>query len=228
MGSSKERIILAIVIFIFGLLNYCVAVELASDPAAQSFIVMQTAIKNNDYSQAWQLLSKRIQEKVYRNNLEDFTTAFSKPGMRENFINLQIKEVKPLTDVYVALLVTGLDKAVYMLKASDGWKFDGGIPPRIEKARKDLKLLNGAIEKYRFDKKDLPLSLSELVPDYIAELPLDPFGKGASYIYKIKGDTWIIYSLGPNIKDDLGIEYTPKGGIISDGDILAESEADTR
>ncbi len=50
-------------------------------------------------------------------------------------------------------------------------------------------------------KGELPKSLSELVPNIIPELPLDPF-TGKQYVYRRTPDGAIICSLGANGKDD--------------------------
>ena len=59
--------------------------------------------------------------------------------------------------------------------------------------------LNGA----RQAKGDYPVRLAELVPDYLAALPTDPF-TGKDYVYKVTDHAVRIYSLGPNLKDDDG------------------------
>jgi hypothetical protein len=46
-------------------------------------------------------------------------------------------------------------------------------------------------------------SLSQLTPDILSVLPLDPF-TGEDYIYKKKDKGFIVYSLGKNMKDDNG------------------------
>ena len=51
----------------------------------------------------------------------------------------------------------------------------------------------------------LPKALEELVPAYLPELPADPFAlNGQTFRYRIEKDRWLIWSLGPNRKDDGG------------------------
>ncbi len=58
-----------------------------------------------------------------------------------------------------------------------------------------------AVERYRLDKARLPRTLDDLVPDYLDAVPLDPFdGKALRYKKVEKG--YIIYSVGPDGKDD--------------------------
>jgi len=51
----------------------------------------------------------------------------------------------------------------------------------------------------------LPKTLEALVPTYLPELPADPFALvGQTFRYRIEKDRWLIWSLGPNRKDDGG------------------------
>ena len=61
-----------------------------------------------------------------------------------------------------------------------------------------------AVRAYQLDHQGRPPSeLSELVPAYLDALPEDPFGKDhAPFLYRVSGDEWVIYSAGPNQKDD--------------------------
>jgi hypothetical protein len=61
-----------------------------------------------------------------------------------------------------------------------------------------------AIERYRLTNKILPASLNELVPDYIEDIPLDPFdGKQMRYKKRVEGG-FVIYSIGEDLIDDNG------------------------
>jgi hypothetical protein len=51
---------------------------------------------------------------------------------------------------------------------------------------------------------------SELVPNILPSLPLDPF-TGKNYIYKKTEKGFIVYSVGDNLKDDGGISQYEKG-----------------
>jgi hypothetical protein len=51
----------------------------------------------------------------------------------------------------------------------------------------------------------LPKTLEELVPVYLPQLSADPFASvGQTFRYRIEKDRWLIWSLGPNLKDDGG------------------------
>jgi len=61
-------------------------------------------------------------------------------------------------------------------------------------------MLRLALRAYRLEHGAPPAKLSDLVPAYLQNIPLDPFGKGEKWRYK-NGAAW---SIGPNEKDDGG------------------------
>ena len=60
-----------------------------------------------------------------------------------------------------------------------------------------------AIKAYQIENKKLPDSLEELSPEYILELPQDPFDKK---VVRYSRQKKIIYSVGPNGRDEWGSE----------------------
>lgn len=61
-----------------------------------------------------------------------------------------------------------------------------------------------ALKIYRAEKGEYPDSLAVLIPEYLSELPKDPF-TGKNYIYHRKGKSFSVYSAGINEKDDGGV-----------------------
>jgi len=63
-----------------------------------------------------------------------------------------------------------------------------------------------AVRAYQLDHRGQPpVALADLAPGYIDGLPADPFGKGgARFAYSVTGDSWMVYSVGPNQRDDEG------------------------
>lgn len=51
----------------------------------------------------------------------------------------------------------------------------------------------------------LPPKLADLVPEYIAEVPKDPFDPGNELRYAIRDDAWVVYSIDANQVDDGGL-----------------------
>jgi hypothetical protein len=63
-----------------------------------------------------------------------------------------------------------------------------------------------AIKRYRQERGQYPMSLSELVSaGYIEQLPMDPYSD-KPLVYKKTGDSFVLYSLGPDFDDDGGVE----------------------
>ncbi len=66
-------------------------------------------------------------------------------------------------------------------------------------------LLAFALTAFKRDQGDYPKTLAELVPDYLKQIPADPF-TGKDFIYHPAATTGRLYSVGPNLKDDGGRE----------------------
>ena len=60
-----------------------------------------------------------------------------------------------------------------------------------------------AVERFERDRKARPASITELVPQYLAGIPQDPY-TGSPLQYRRAADRYTIYSVGPNKKDDGG------------------------
>src|SRR5262249_44409239 len=77
-------------------------------------------------------------------------------------------------------------------------------------------LLAFALAWYHADHRRYPKALGELQPKYLAEIPQD-ISSGNSLIYRPTGDGYLLYSVGPNGKDDggRGREDEPSGDDIA-------------
>ena len=71
-----------------------------------------------------------------------------------------------------------------------------------------------ALEEFRAANDNrYPASLSELTPQYLPASPTDPFD-GQPLRYKTKGLAYELYSVGPDLTDDLGRRMNGKDGDI--------------
>jgi hypothetical protein len=87
-----------------------------------------------------------------------------------------------------------------------------------------------ALHAYKLEHGYLPSTLQDLVPGYIHRAPRDPFG-GAALHYRLDGNRYLLYSIGPDCKDDGGkptintATHTANGRTLVDldskGDIVA-------
>jgi len=87
---------------------------------------------------------------------------------------------------------------------------------RLEALEK-LLLTHLALREFQLDKNQLPEQLSELVPNYLSEVPQDPFAS-ALLVYRPEAESYQLYSVGTNKVDDQGVE-TQSGKL---GDIILE------
>ena len=64
--------------------------------------------------------------------------------------------------------------------------------------------LSLGLHAYKKEHGNYPGALEALVPAYLSKLPDDPFASKGSFQYKRKGDKYLLYSVGPDGKDDGG------------------------
>ena len=67
-----------------------------------------------------------------------------------------------------------------------------------------------ALAAYR-EHQSYPPSLAELAPAYIEEVPKDPFSE-SDFHYQLKPDSYVLYGVGPNRRDDGGRGRARGGG----------------
>jgi len=65
-------------------------------------------------------------------------------------------------------------------------------------------LTASAIKWYQKKTGKYPDNLSDLVPDYLPELPRDHYSKDGKFIYRTKDNKAWLYSIGDDLKDDQG------------------------
>lgn len=66
-----------------------------------------------------------------------------------------------------------------------------------------------AMTRYRLDHGAFPARLADLVPAYLDEVPADPFD-GSPLRMTVKDGEWLVYSIGPDGKDDGGVPFDDK------------------
>ncbi|NLF29726.1 MAG: hypothetical protein GX591_02425 [Planctomycetes bacterium] len=70
-------------------------------------------------------------------------------------------------------------------------------------ASHQLTLLALALEIGRAEQGRYPTRLESLVGRYVEAVPVDPFS-GRALIYRREGEGYVVYSIGPNLRDDGG------------------------
>ena len=71
--------------------------------------------------------------------------------------------------------------------------------------RTRLALLGIAVEQFRLEQKRFPTDLQELIPNYLAAIPVDPLTE-SSVILKTLPDRCVVYFVGPNHNGEQGLD----------------------
>jgi len=130
----------------------------------------------------------------YRTIMEDASRISAKPfhEAKEEWERMNEYDRSEPKGLYTALFTPALSKAARMVAHGDA---------RHRTARVAL-----AAACYRAEKGDLPRDLDALVPDYTPMVPRDPFD-GKRMKYRKTDDGAVIYSIGPDGKDDNGARW---------------------
>ena len=72
--------------------------------------------------------------------------------------------------------------------------------------KRDLINVGFRLAQYRADRGEYPNQLADLVPQYIAAIPIDPFAD-RPFVYRRQPVGFMLYSVGLNGKDDVGTGY---------------------
>jgi hypothetical protein len=94
------------------------------------------------------------------------------------------------------------------------WDGLSGVVNREGICLADLRLATTALalEQYRVaHDNQYPASLSELTPTYLKAAPADPFD-GQPLRYRQQGAGYVLYSIGPGLRDNGGKRLTSNGG----------------
>ena len=117
--------------------------------------------------------------------------------------NDPIKEQEPIAGVQIA--------PVLLIHNTEAYTRVNAITWRMKTGREAL-LTVLAILRYEKAKGRYPVDLNGLVEaGYLKKLPMDVFS-GKPLVYKRADDNFILYSVGPNFKDDRGISGTGISG----------------
>lgn len=133
---------------------------------------------------------------------------------------LLLKESASLLELQEAIEETEFEKSKFHMMSSF---FVPNYPRAVSAFMRDLAGLRNAqtalaIERYRAEHDgDIPDSLNALVPDYLDEVPIDPFDN-KPLRFKARDTGYVVYSISHNKQDDNGAPYErdEDGGIQGD------------
>jgi hypothetical protein len=91
---------------------------------------------------------------------------------------------------------------------AEDWAWDGSeymiFENTVVQTATNLLITALALHAYHLQRGKYPTALSALAPDDLAALPSDPFASSGALRYSLKGSKYILYSVGPDGKDDGG------------------------
>ena len=90
-------------------------------------------------------------------------------------------------------------------EAAEQWRFEDAR----DLAGDRLLLLQLALRAYRLQNGAYAPTLQALTPQYLNAVPADPFGAGEPMHYKRNGANFVLWSIGPDEKDDGGTPIPP-------------------
>jgi hypothetical protein len=145
----------------------------------------------------------------------------------------QIIYVSLLCLCILGIMACGGDEQASAPPPDPGRPPDMGIDPvaieelikkQVGQAKSDLRSIATGLEAYYVDNNTYPEKISALTTPiaYLTRSLKDPFKPDAEFRYqKIGENDWILWSIGPDKKDDgAQILYDEKAGVSSPGDIV--------
>jgi hypothetical protein len=125
--------------------------------------------------------------------LGELRTAAADTGELAELIRRSDKPAEAVGKALTDVVVSGLLSSFLLLQRS---------ADRSEQAQRNLQVAF-ALEAYRKEHGAYPKELAELAPKYLPQVPDDLFS-GKPLIYRRAQDGYLLYSVGPNGKDDEG------------------------
>jgi hypothetical protein len=82
--------------------------------------------------------------------------------------------------------------------------FMKGLSHARNQAQGVLLLTTLALRSFQIEHGTYPESLDEMVPIYLSRVATDPFARGDTIRYRRQDNSYVLYSIGPDGKDDGG------------------------
>jgi len=89
---------------------------------------------------------------------------------------------------------------------------DSFFPNQRREAMERLLLLRLALRAFRVQNGAYPAQLSALSPTILKTVPVDPFGAGETLRYRVSGDSYVAWSIGPDGVDNSGTSIPIRPG----------------
>ncbi len=92
------------------------------------------------------------------------------------------------------------------------------------RTQNNLLMVALALRAYKMEHEKYPAALTELAPEYLEQIPNDPFSLKKAFPYSLQGEQYSLYSIGPDGEDNGGApvadakttneQYDSKGDIV--------------
>ena len=174
-------------------------------------------------------------------HLDHTVAAAAQPVLSKRFQSLasieeeDVKTARVVTDKVLSRKPSDIEKAATATTArwlvailhgpgalEPSWKHVYTTEERMA-TRRDLAVLAFALAAFRYEHHAYPKELRELLPDCIDAIPKDCFN-GADLHYEARGDGYLLYSVGPNGKDEGGRNHLEGRNYNSPDDDSATAE----
>jgi hypothetical protein len=173
-------------------------------------------LKLNNEGSNWIVALERIATFAQRTALIAAAEANTLPevqgAIKENpgFFGQDRKRLKAVIEKVGTRDKGKLTRAVFQVMCHSELLPTGRVYQLADMARASSELAKVALglAAWRADKGEFPENLRELVPAYVRKLPADVF-TDKPLVYKRDGKACIVYSVGPNMKDDGGRRPDP-------------------
>jgi len=188
---------------------------------------------------AWMFIDGDLMLRTSNEQFDRLVAAGRRPSFAERIKALRDMEkevkkeyetrAKPLAITAQALKTTSPRKAVSQTAVLSLMNLiEFGVRDSVETQQcdeiyGDLAQVALALGAYRTDHGRYPAELAALAPKYIAELPKDRYSDG-QIKYRQEKDGYVLYSVGPNLKDDGGLSVSVWGREKAPGDGQRGSE----
>ncbi|MDR0392352.1 MAG: hypothetical protein LBH59_10630, partial [Planctomycetaceae bacterium] len=190
------------------------------------------------------IAGKHLAKLCNESNLQGSNHIFNNPALRQKYVthweNLMQKTYNNTTSIkrlYQIPLIRTRSKLVAETIFANFTSALNGAYIAFDRCDAESTMLSivMSLESYKLTNGKYPENLETLVPKYLDMMPIDPCTGRTTFVYKLRETStkttteetpkpkelpYILYSLGPNAKDDGGIPIGQKGQKFNEYDLV--------
>gem|GEM_PF-849180 len=159
-------------------------------------------LKQKDWRIEWARTFSQGEQRIIRNRILCFTASkrrmieFRKRMFQEHILNAS--KPYPLDRIKFQFNSDFKDTI-----APQDW-YPGRFSWEYIRTMNGLLMTSLALRAWKLEHGNYPKSLQGLMPNYLDKLPNDPFAISGTFKYHLRGSSYILYSLGPDSRDNGG------------------------